>query len=278
MKFFNLVPRYLRFTKPLKRWVVIIFFTSIGPILILFFRLPGSKPTDLPILNVHNMSSEAFPLVIEIDEKFNVKLQIDFSTYPDSIWETLPILLPNGTKNIRLVIRNEEVILNEKSQVAPYTSYSTGQITIFLIKENIINFKDKLQLANNKEESILQSVFLNFELGNSIINHSFSNKSLVLFYLPMAGNPNATAKREVKIGLQTPIDLILNNSIPEAERILPFKNMIYYDFEMDANDSGLLFNFNDTSRSILEEIILFITSGVFGFLSGFLVEKLLLKI
>lgn len=100
-----------------------------------------------------------------------------------------------------------------------------------------------------------------------------------MFYL---ADTNLTQEGAVpyEIKLITPMDIVdmtLESSVPEVTRILPFSTGLHYDLPTVSNDSGIMLNFRDSSRGILEEIVLFLVSGVFGFAVGLVLERTIFR-
>lgn len=252
-----------------RTWGVTIFFILIGPFAILWFRLPGSTPSAPPIITVVHQLSQPLPLAITLNKRFEVVVHIDISPLSDRRWQNLNINFPKQASKIR-IIKGEDVINFTPSAFYLFKKYEVGTTQLNIKRSSLENL-----LKNRFKEDVF-NCSIEFTLEDAIINHSFSNKSLALFYLSMPTNKLASMKT-VTISLNTPINFVLVNSIPSPQRILPFKNKINYDFELTASDSGMLFNFTDTSNAIFEEIALFVISSVFGFFSGLIIERIVDK-
>ncbi|WP_119080754.1 hypothetical protein [Chitinophaga alhagiae] len=247
-----------------RKWAVIIAFTLLGPLIIWWFRSPGGKPEYLPVLTIVHQIDQPLPLYVTVEKNFKVKVAIDLAPLRDSAWQVLNVTFPMGTKNVHLENAGKPQVL-QPSEDYLFKEYDVGTVQLNINRATLTKV---LQQAFGAEA---YNTRLTFDLTKSIIHHSFTSKSLALFYLPMPGK--GAKNKTVAIALNTPVDVVLNSSIPSPERVLPFRNLLNYDFEMHADDSGILFNFTDTSNAIFEEVIMFIVSSIFGFFSGLLIEQ-----
>lgn len=253
------------------KWILAILFTLLGPLSIYYFKSPGEYPVTLPVLNAHHTFDKPIPLSISIRDNFDASLSLDLAQCKDSLRSPIAFLLPSGAEDVILMYGSTMVDLASDDSIYYKKYEETLQVQVIIEPED---FKRLNQI--NQNDTDLHGIFLRFNLKDHFIHHSYSSKSFILFYLSMAGNSKAFGK-SVSISLETPINLMLNNSIPSPERILTFDNHLVYDFQNDAEDSGLLFNFTDNSKSIFEEISLFIISSFFGFFTGVIIEHFIVS-
>ncbi|WP_145859986.1 hypothetical protein [Pedobacter suwonensis] len=250
----------------IRKWLLIGSFIAIGPAIIIYFRMPGKNPSHPPIITVSSQTVKALPLTVNVDENFNISCGISLHSLENQNWQQLNVNFPPGTRDISI------------GDIDGLTLDSVSNYLFKIYPEGNIQFN----ISKTTPDSLLRGKFKNnpfsreisFKLDNAIFSHSFSNKSLIIFYLCTTSG-SVSSEKKVDVNLNTPQTLVLNSSIPSAERILPLGNLLNYDFQVNDSDSGLLFNFTDTSHAIFEEITLFIISSVFGFFSGLLIEHLL---
>ena len=181
--------------------------------------------------------------------------------------EHLDILFPNDATDIAIDGGGKTLSFTPADNLM-FKKYGEGKPSHLHIRRNVLDSILRKNYTNNP-----YSRSISFKIKDAVVNHSFSNKSLVMFYLWRS--VGKTVDYQTKVGLKTPMEMVLNSSVPSPERILLLDSELNYDFSVNTMDSGLLFNFTDNNKAIFEEIALFIISSIFGFFSGLLIEQLL---
>lgn len=274
-------------TTRLWRLLLLVLSCLIGPLLIWLFHMPSTPPDFLPILNAHHQCGKPLPLEIVVEKGFRVRIIVDLTPcqkQPD--WEVINMLLPPGANHMKFWQRSFEQELAETpslggdSVAIELLSYGEANPKQFFLRAKPYAAALRRHLATHPSEGapgeLLEGAQLSFDLSSAVISRTFATKSLVLFYLADASHTQEGAV-PYEIKLTTPVDMTLESSVPEVARILPFSTGLHYDLPTVSNDSGIMLNFRDSSRGILEEIVLFLVSGVFGFAVGLVLERTIFR-
>lgn len=264
--------------RPWGLWLALIL-ALVSPLVIVFVRLPGAAPQDLPVLNAYHRCGVPLPLKISMDNRVQPRISVDLSPCKEKPWDEVQFLLPAGARDILFSQAGFEAAIPSlvERHAARLVTYGEDKpMQLFLYRDSLATAfqagKHSLQIDPPLE--FLDGASITFRLQGAVIRRSFTTTSLILFYLPAAGDSAASRQPNI-VNLDTPYALELISSVPEPARSLVFRSGIHYDVPTSADDSGLVFNFRDSSRSVVEELLFFLLSGAFGFACGVLLEEVI---
>ena len=139
--------------------------------------------------------------------------------------------------------------------------------------------KDKLkELYGSKEKTASDNLTLEFVAKNAFIKTSFSRYVLPIFPgIAAESADKSTYNKTTRIIVRAPKGFIFSSSSPLSPTSLNSREdgVIETWFDYKLKEPGFVVYFENAKGAAIGELMLFLTSGVFGFAVGFIIDRII---